>query len=87
MTDSDMLAAFEELAAIKASRKRAASIGGKARAAKVSKRRLIAIARKAGLASGVARRERAMEECPRCAVRGCMGDCATILREAKRKAK
>lgn len=60
--------------------------GGKARAESLSPERRLEIAQKASEAARKARRERAMEDCPRCAVRGCMGDCAVILREAKRKA-
>jgi len=57
MTDSDMLAAVEELAAIKARWKARASRAGKARAKALTSRQRSAIARKAGLASGVSRRK------------------------------
>lgn len=52
-----MLAAMEELAAIKARWKRNASTAGKARAKALTKRQRTAIARKAGIASGLARRK------------------------------
>ena len=57
MTDSDMLAAVQELAEIKARWKARASKAGKARAKALTKRQRSAIARKAGQASGLARRK------------------------------
>jgi hypothetical protein len=58
MTDSDMMAAVEELATIKARWKARASKAGKARAKSLTKRQRSAIARKAGLASGESRRNK-----------------------------